>query len=222
MAPGSVMAFTALVRALIVANGEAPSPALARELAGRAGLVVAADGGANRAYALGLTVGAVVGDLDSVSASVRAVLPASAFHRDADAGRTDLQKAIEFAIASGATDIDVIGAGGGRADHALANLSVLTLYRGHGRVVLHDDRFQVRRVDGYFEFEAPRATVVSLVALAPCSGLTTRGLRWELENADLEFSPHGIHNEVASSPASVAVASGDLLLFVGRWQEHHA
>jgi thiamine pyrophosphokinase len=55
----------------------------------------------------------------------RAVLPIDAFHHAPSPDATDLQKAIDFALARGATQIDIAAAGGGRADHALANLSVL-------------------------------------------------------------------------------------------------
>jgi thiamine pyrophosphokinase len=68
---------------------------------------------------------------------------------------------------------------------------------------------------------APTGTVVSLVAIGRCTWVTTTGLRWNLARHDLVFSPYGVHNEVAQSPASVSVESGDLLLFRGRWIEKH-
>ena len=78
-----------------------------------------------------------------------------------------------------------------------------------------------RLVDGETAIERPAGTVVSLVAIGRCEGVTTTGLRWPLDNATLEFSPRGIHNEVAATVASVRAASGDLLLFEGRWVEKH-
>jgi thiamine pyrophosphokinase len=69
--------------------------------------------------------------------------------------------------------------------------------------------------------EAEPGTVVSLVAIGPCEGVTTSGMRWDLHDYALGFSPYGIHNEVAISPATVSVRNGDLLLFRGRWVEKH-
>jgi thiamine pyrophosphokinase len=69
--------------------------------------------------------------------------------------------------------------------------------------------------------EGPVGTIVSLVSLGGCRGVTTTGLRWDLANADMTFSPYGIHNEIRESPASVSVQSGDILLFKGRWVEKH-
>ena len=126
-----------------------------------------------------------------------------------------------FAIERGAKEVDVVGAGGGRADHALANLSLLTSYRGVATVRLQDDRFTTSLVEGFASIHAPVGTVVSLVALGMCTGVTTSGLRWPLNDFTLVFGPCGIHNEVVSNPAGVSVTSGDLLLFMGRWVEKH-
>jgi thiamine pyrophosphokinase len=209
------------VRALIIANGEPPSAALAQGLAAGAALTIAADGGADKALALGLTPTAVVGDFDSASATARAALPPQAFHHAPAFDATDLQKSVDFALAAGATDIDIICAGGGRADHALANLSVLTLFRGRARLVIHDELFEISLVTGTETISGEPGALISLVAIGPCTGITTRGLRWDLTGHAMGFSPLGIHNELARSPATVEVASGDLLLFHGRWVEHH-
>jgi thiamine pyrophosphokinase len=217
----AVSGFTERVRALIFANGDPPSAELVAELGGRADLVVAADGGADKALALGIEVDAIVGDLDSVSGAVRARLPPARFHQVRDLDTTDLQKAIAFAIEYGCDAADIVGAGGGRADHALANLSVLVLFRGQADLRVHDDLFEIRLVQGTATVEAEPGTVVSLVAIGPCEGVTTTGMRWDLHDYALAFSPYGVHNEVAISPATVSVRNGDLLLFRGRWVEKH-
>jgi thiamine pyrophosphokinase len=209
------------MRCLIVANGEPPSLALLRELHGGVTLTVAADGGANTALSAGILPDAVVGDLDSVTPESRAALGDARLHLDDDIDATDLEKTIRFAIAKGATAVDIVAAGGGRADHAVANLSVLTLFRGRADIRIVDDFFETRLVAGHAEIDARAGTVVSLVAIGRCTGVTTRGLRWPLTDFTLNFSPRGIHNEVVSRPASVSVGTGDLLLFQGRWVERH-
>jgi thiamine pyrophosphokinase len=209
------------MRALIFANGEPPSAALVATLTG-AGLVVAADGGARHALAHGLVPDAVVGDLDSVDDEVRGRVPAASFHRAAALDTTDLEKAVAFAIQQGAQEIDIVGASGGRSDHALANLSVLTIHRGKAAIRIHDEQFEISLVHGRAVVEGRPGTVVSLVALGECTGVSTRGMRWELEEFTLPFGPRGVHNEIATSPAEVSVRTGDLLLFKGRWIEKHA
>lgn len=210
------------MRALVVANGEPPSAALVAELRPAADAVVAADGGADTVLALGLTPDIVIGDLDSLSSAAREAIPAERMRLDADADATDLEKAIAYCLAEGYHALDIVGASGGRADHALANLSVLVRYGREAQIRLFDERFAIQLVAGEAEVRGPVGTVVSLVAIGPCEGVSTSGLRWELEEASLAFSARGVHNEIARAPAQVSVRSGDLLLFAGRWVEPHA
>lgn len=209
------------MRALVLANGAPPSAALFAELRADADLLVAADGGARAAIALGAAPDAVVGDLDSLGGA-RDAIPADRLHPDADPDATDLEKAVAWCLDAGCDAIDVAGAGGGRADHAFANPGVLTRFGRRARVRLVDERFAVELVDGEALVEGPPGTVVSLVAAGRCEGVSTDGLRWELRDAALAFGAFGVHNEVARSPARVSVRSGDLLLFRGRWVERHA
>lgn len=213
--------YTILVRALLFANGELPSRELIDSLRRQADLIVAADGGVDKALAAGVTVDAVVGDLDSATEIARAAIPPERVYHLPSLDSTDLQKAVNFCIERGCDVVDIVAAGGGRADHALANLSVLPLFRGRATLRIVDDLFEVQLVEGCVAIDAPVGTVVSLIAIGLCRGVTTHGLRWDLSGADLLFSPLGVHNEVATPPAQVSVIEGDVLLFVGRWVEKH-
>jgi thiamine pyrophosphokinase len=207
------------VRALVIAHGDPPSPQLLRSLA-QGALVVCADGAIRYALDAGIAADAVVGDLDSIGDTAD-IPPGTTVVEDRNPNATDLQKAVDWAIAAGRNEITIVAAGGGRADHHLANLSMLTLYRGRARIVVSDDLFDISLVEGAATIEGEPGTVVSLVAIGRCEGVTTNGLRWDLANHTLDFSPLGVHNEVRDSPASVAVRSGDLLLFRGRFIEKH-
>ncbi len=209
------------MRALVIANGDPPDSALLAELRTGAALVVAADGGARHALALGLVPDIVTGDLDSLGGA-RHAIPAERIRPDPDPHSTDLEKAVALCLDEGCDAVDIVGGGGGRADHALANLSVLTRFGRRARVRLIDERFAIELVDGEAAIEGPAGAVVSLVALGRCEGVATSGLRWPLEDASLDFSARGVHNEIVTSPARVSVRSGDLLLFLGRWIEPHA
>jgi thiamine pyrophosphokinase len=203
-----------------MAHGDPPSAELLRSLA-RDALVVCADGAVRYALDAGIEAHAVVGDLDSIGETRHLLLTTTIVVEDRNPSTTDLQKAVDWAIAAGRTDITIAAAGGGRADHHLANLSMLTLYRGRARVVIADDLFDISLVEGTATIEAEPGTVVSLVALGRCEGVRTHGLRWDLADFTLDFSPLGVHNEVRESPATVEVVSGDLLLFRGRFVEKH-
>jgi len=216
---GTRSALTGAVRALVIANGDPPSPELLRELAKDA-LVVCADGAIRHALDAGIEAHAVVGDLDSIG-ETRHILLTTLVVEDRDPNSTDLQKAVDWAIKMGRTEITIVAGGGGREDHHLANLSLLRLYRGRAKIVISDDLFDISLVEGTATVEGEPGSVVSLVAVGLCEGVTTSGLRWDLTDFDLEFSPLGVHNEIRESPATISVRSGDLLLFRGRFIEKH-
>ena len=128
---------------LLLADGDAPDrsvldgvwPGWDAEVA----IVIAADGGARHAAALGRVIDHWVGDGDSLGAAGVAELRAEGVRvelvaTDKDASDTEL--ALDAATAAGATRITIVGAlGGQRLDHALANIGLLAVPELAGRDV---------------------------------------------------------------------------------------
>ncbi len=209
------------MKALIIANGVAPDPELIRGLAKQCDLIVAADGGSVAASVAGTSPDFIVGDLDSVPDDMIGKIPEDHVIRLADQNATDLEKSVGFCIERGCSEIDIVGGGGGRADHTLSNLSVMVQFRDKANIRMLDDQFETVIVNGTAEVSGSPGTVVSLVSLGTCHGVTTEGLRWKLLNDTLTFSPRGIHNELKGETGSVSVREGNLVLFKGLWVEHH-
>ena len=113
-----------------VGNGARPSRDLLAELMEHEPLLLCADGGANLVNEYGCTPDYVVGDLDSVSAEVRAALPVDRLICvDADNTGTDLQKVLRHALELGVVRATLTGVTGGRTDHVLWNLGLLRVFR---------------------------------------------------------------------------------------------
>lgn len=204
-------------RALVVAGGEAPTPGLLAA-AGPWDVVVAADSGLDHAADLGLAVDLVVGDLDSVSSrrleDARAAGMAIEPH-PADKDATDLALALDAAVRQGATELVVVGLGGGRPDHELANLLLLAA-PGYAAVDVEarteEGRFVVVR-DRVRRFTGRPGDVLTLLPLhGPARSVRTRGLRWALEGEDLPAATtRGVSNELAAAAATVVVGEGVVL-----------
>lgn len=203
--------------------GDAPLPARPwwKPLLEEADLVVAADGGANRALAKGIAVDWIIGDLDGVLPTTLARFEKRRVKRSRDRYSTDLEKVMRFLQARRVDRVHMIGVTGGRLDHTLGTLAVLAEW---GR------RMDVRVVDGHFTttlvgpkatIHAPEGTLVSLVAPSGAKGVTTVGLRYELKDATLPFSSLGIHNEVVRDPAQVRVRQGALFLMRAHYVRRH-
>lgn len=208
-------------RVVVVANSDLPPRALIDPWLEQADTVVAADGGANRLLALGIVPDYVVGDMDSVLGSARRRVPAKRFVRRLSVLSTDLEKALEFVAQRGAHDVTVFGASKGRLDHVSAALTVLLEWSERLQLRLVDEDFVTSRVKARTRFSAPLGTLVSLLAPSVARGVTTRGLKWDLDRKNLKRGTLGIHNFVVRSPATVSVESGELLLFRGQRVEPH-
>ena len=211
------------MKALIVADGDVPSRAAVDALLGSTppDIVVAADGGALKAVALGWRPTVVVGDADSLSATdverMRAD-GAEVIVHPTDKDESDTELALREALSRGATDVVVIGAfGGTRLEHTIANLLLLTLPELDGRDVrLADGASEVRVVrDGQvLMLEGAVGDFVSLFPLAPIvDGVTTGGLEFALTNESLHQGPaRGLSNVMSADRATVTARTGPLLV----------
>ena len=199
--------------ALVVTGG--PIPANQGPLPS-ANLIIAADGGADNAAALGLTVDLVIGDLDSVSSAAVARAGKVERHPE-DKDETDLELALGAAVAAGKRSVTVIGTLGGRVDHAVANLLVAAGDRWENlRIDLRIDGARGWVVRDHVEVVAPIGNVVSLLAVGGrATGVTTTGLAWPLADAEVEPGVGlGLSNRMAAPRAEVVVDDGTLLVIV--------
>lgn len=210
-----------MVRAVIVADTDLPPRDVWGPLVRKADLVVAADGGANRALAAGIRVDWLVGDLDGALASTLERIPKRRTRLLRDPYSTDLEKAFRFCQDRGVGRVDVIGAIGGRLDHTLGSVAVLVEWGRKMRVAVVDDHFTTTLVRSRTRFRAPIGTLVSLIAPGGAEGVTTTGLRFELKNRRLPFSSLGIHNEVRRNPVEVSHTGGTLILMRAHYVRRH-
>jgi thiamine pyrophosphokinase len=216
---------------VVVADGDVPARAsLDAAWPGWAtgiDLVIAADGGLVRAELLGLEPDILVGDLDSldperVRQAEAAGLPIRRALTDKD--ESDAELALLEAVRRGATRVTVLGAlGGQRLDHALANLWLLA-HPGleTAEVVLLDAATRVSLIHAPDAFGGPvsrplAGRIGSTVSLLPLggdvAGITTRGLRYPLDDEPLMTGPaRGLSNVRTTADASVSVRQGRLLV----------
>lgn len=206
---------------IICANGETGDGAMVRRVLAAApqATVIAADGGARVARVLGLPVHRLVGDLDSVDADEVAALVAQGAQvqrHPPEKDETDLELALKWAAAQGATWIRILGAVGGRLDQTLGNVYLLALPELAGR----DTRLVAGRqeawllADGTTVVEgAPGDTVSLLPVSGPVRGVRTEQLYYPLRDETLTFGPaRGISNVMQADRARVWAREGTLLV----------
>jgi thiamine pyrophosphokinase len=202
---------------IIVVTGGDPIPRGALALIPGGAQVVAADSGVDRALELGLPVHVAVGDFDSVDpAALRAAAAAGAvierhpIAKDA----TDLELALDVALAHHPARIHVLGGHGGRLDHLLGNALLLAAPAYAGvEVVAQMGEALVTVIRSEATLTGAPGDLVTLLAVHGIARrVRTEGLLYPLAGEDLRpGSTRGISNELVGGSAHVGLARGVLL-----------
>lgn len=188
---------------VIVAGGDRPDPTITAALPPPSYLI-AADSGVDHARSLDLPVDLVVGDLDSASGDAVAWARsngATVQSHPVDKDQTDLELAFVLARRRieewGDGQLMVLGLGGGRLDHLLANVAVLAgpLTQGiSSRAVVDDSLITVIRSRSVL-VGRPDDIVTLLAVNGPADGVTTTGLVFPLRAERLDAgSARGVSN----------------------------
>ncbi|MGQ9554004.1 MAG: thiamine diphosphokinase [Anaerolineae bacterium] len=202
--------------AIVVVGGAYEPPKRLAEWRQRAGLVVAADGGARHALAMGLKLDLVVGDFDSLLPAEREQLQALGASFEVyrcDKDETDAELAIRAALARGADEVVILCALGGRADHALANVFLLAVPDLQERAILASGDTEVRLVSTEACFIGARGDSLSLLPFGTdVSSIWTDGLAYPLKGETLPLGyARGVSNVFIGREARVRIGDGRLL-----------
>ena len=183
--------------------------------------VVAADGGSTLASRLGLVPDLVIGDLDSSELAVvqRFVEQGAeiATYEHTTKLETDTELAALAALRWDPASIYVLGGTGGRLDHALANVLMLT----HSELAGRDVRIVEGRQEVYLgkpgrwnELHGGPGDTVSLLPLGiEVEGVRTEGLEYPLSGDTLlPGRGRGVSNVLTGTHGRVRFDAGHLLI----------
>lgn len=214
------------MRVLVVAGSpEVASREVLRCAAARCDRIVVADRGLDALLAAGLDCDVFCGDADTVGAVGRALVDRAALEgAPFEVERFDPRKdATDLALALRAvttrwpgSDIVATCCSGGKPDMALSVLGLLAGWDG-GAVEIFEDAFAARmlRAGETWDIEGGVDRRFSLLALAPDTVVSERGLAWELDHAALPLlGDLGISNYITAPIAHVACHSGCAIAYL--------
>lgn len=206
--------------ALVIAGGDQPLPPVIAAL-GRIDYCVVADSGADHARALGVPFDVLVGDLDSISKETLSyceqlrqdgnlVIDRHRPNKD----QTDLELALETAEQWQPERLVVIGIGGGRVDHALANtlaISRPTISIGEIEGLVGTARLSVVR--GSLTLRGVPGEPLTLLPVHGVAGaVSVAGVAYPLSDATIEpGSSWGVSNVFVDEAVEVSVGVGTIL-----------
>lgn len=198
---------------IVFCNGDPPRKDRLRKLVQNPVRVVCADGGAQKALAIGYVPDLIVGDLDSLDAGDG--LPHDVeIVRVPDQDNTDFEKTLDLMIARGMNNFLIAAFSGGRIDQTLANVQIAFEYAGKCSIVLADDDFILVPVTGKFTDILPIGTTVSIISMTDETVVSTSGLAFELSHSVLAKGGHGISNKSIDGTIMVTVHKGGILIMI--------
>jgi thiamine pyrophosphokinase len=202
---------------IIIANGNSPKGGIIKYLKkNKVRTIIAADGGANSLYDMGIVPNYIVGDFDSIKTKVKEYFSDKSeiikIERQDD---TDVEKALKFAIEKGYKTAYLLGGTGDRMDHSICNLGiVLKFYHKiriimlHGKTILHPYSKDVTLNT------IPNETI-SLYAFDDKTKITSEGLKYPLMNSTLRFgSAESTSNVALCNSLNLKISDG--IIFVIR------
>lgn len=180
-------------------------------------VVVALDGAFPKICELGFKVDYWLGDFDSSNPKEAAELEwqdSVEIVQAPDQNKTDLEKGIEFLMEKGASEVNIVWADGKRLDHMLSNMSSLVKYSKLVKLVLWNDWSKVYVLPRQFEKWFAKGTILSLLPAPKAEAVSTKGLKYSLQNEDLEFGIRTGSSNEASTDGMVSIQhqEGNLIL----------
>lgn len=202
--------------ALIIANGEACSTELLNQLLEWSPLVVVLDSAIDRVLALGIKVDVLIGDFDrdfDYNYYKNVQYPIEIIKLD-EQDTYDIDKAIHYLIDRKIPAANIVWATGRRMDHTITNITNMVKYRDLIKLVMLDDYSKIFVLNHHFTKWYPANTILSLIPVGTVEGISTKNLRYELENDSLVLGlKPGSSNEVLSDGLiEINYKEGHLLL----------
>lgn len=202
---------TFVPEAVIIDNGEWPSAEVLRRWTHGNPCLVCCDGAADKTIRAGLTPWLIVGDGDSVSAETRRNYADRFIHFE-EQDYNDQTKAVRYLHrVRGMTRFVLLGAVGGREDHALGNISLLPFYKEYGiTALLPTENGLFVPCCGRRQFKSEKGQQVSIFRFH-ATGLRATGLRYPLRDFTMPWQ--GTLNEALGTAFEIS-AEGCYLVYL--------
>ncbi|MEJ6394304.1 thiamine diphosphokinase [Gymnodinialimonas sp. 2305UL16-5] len=175
----------------------------------RCSALVGADGGGDTILAQGQIPDLVVGDMDSLTAQAREVIPPDRLHPIAEQDSTDFEKVLRV---TEAPLVLAVGFTGGRLDHGLAALHALIRFCDRAVILLGGEDL-IFHTPRHIDLILPPDSRLSLFPLGPVRVRGT-GVKWPKAGLDIVMDPMtkiGTSNEVTKGQVALATDRPGLL-----------
>ena len=190
---------------VIVANGEVPSSELSLSILKEKKRVVCCDGALQKLLSINIIPDVVVGDGDSMDSKLLDCVENHQipYYPDRSEEYNDLQKALKYCMANGYNDVLLMGCGGLREDHFIANLSIMVMYSEKMRLAMLTEHGVFNVMRGTSMFRSVPGMQVSVFPSNLHTKLSFSGLKYPVNNRSFNWLWEGSLNEAVGDAFTV-------------------
>jgi len=150
--------------------------------------IICADGGANYTFKNKIIPDYIIGDLDSINKEVYDYYQdRSKIIQIKRQNDTDIEKVIKFLISKKEKKAIILGGTGDRIDHTICNLSIICKYFSKIKLSLLHENNLLLPLRGEETFKSFKGELISLFGFEKRGRVTTKGLKYRLNNESLVF-----------------------------------
>ncbi|MBR4918881.1 MAG: thiamine diphosphokinase [Bacteroidales bacterium] len=203
---------------VILANGQFPCSNTALECLRQAEQIICCDGALDTLVAAGYEPTAIVGDMDSAqTASLQRWN--DRLHPDKSEEYNDLQKALKYCISNELNYVTLLGCGGLREDHFIANLSIMATYSEQldlKMVTDHGTFIAIRQTSTLPSFAGQQISIFCKDEQLP---LTFHNLKYPVQNRCFQHLWEGSLNEALGDSFTIELhGEGVVVVYLGNCQ----
>jgi thiamine pyrophosphokinase len=206
------MDLSSFSKTIILGNGSFPKHSIPLAILKNAETIICCDGAANELIAFGLKPSVIIGDMDSISSENKEKYN-DIIVQIADQETNDQTKAIDWAVKNGMTEVVILGATGKREDHTIGNISLLCDYARKIKVCCVGNNGIFIPVLQSTEFKSHKGQQISIFSLKPQTKITSKNLKYPLNELTLKSWWMGTLNESLGENFSLSFKNGELIVF---------
>lgn len=206
-------------KVLIAGSGRENSNDFYLKLSHNFDSIIGVDRGVEVLIKAGIKPDIAIGDFDSVSDLLYVEsLEIKVLKFPVEKDKSDTELAIDFAMEKGFDEFVMTGMLGRRTDHLLFNISLLvSLYKQGKECAIIEEHEEIRLLDS--EKKVFQVRVGDIISLFPIDkivyGVSTEGLKYELQNKDLFYgSTLPLSNVALKNEISISIKKGTALVII--------
>ena len=189
--------------AIILANGTFPTHKVSVNFLKKANFLICCDGAANKLRNIDTKPDLIIGDLDSIDKDLKKKYKNILLHNTSQENN-DLSKAIDWCVEHQFDAVKILGATGEREDHTIANIALLTEYQKNIQVQMYTDTGFFSPIKESSDFLSYKGQQVSIFSLNPELEISSKNLKYPLQDLKLSSWWKGTLNESISDRFSIS------------------